>query len=351
MSSDPTELAASAPLALIVEDDPHAARVAEDMLRLLGYRSRIAEDAHQALYALAEGPPALILLDICLPEMDGVGLVRIMRRVQGMQAVPIVAASAIYPAEGPVARVLAEQGVSTYLTKPFMMAELRRAIDQARSVAMKFGPPPTPSMSDGRLQAVTDADIKAASAKTMAREPERIEPAPVAPPPPAPPRPPRTAPPPTPRFDPRMASRTAPPVSLDDRFTDTAESSRPSPWDSSISGSHPLPKAQDAATLAQEVVGVGETSSGDVKIVFERMSRGRARVRSTDAPLEVGQTLRVRMGHRIPVYDAMTDVEIRLLLRVTECEDFGRGSRAGCELSGAQPADSFDALVGWFAMR
>ena len=345
VSSDPAALASDAPLALIVEDDPHAARIAADMLGMLGYRTRLAEDAHQALFALAEGPPALILLDVCLPEMDGIGLVRIMRRVEGRQAVPVVAASAIYPSEGAVARVLAEQGVSTYLTKPFMMAELRRAVDQARSVAMKYGPPPVPTMSDGNLLAITDADIKAATAQTLQSNADQLEPAP----PPPPQTPP--LPPPTPRFDPRMASRAVRPVHVPNALSDTSESVRPSPWASSSPGSPVPPPSTDLSTMAQEVTAVGHSASGDFKLIFQRVSSGRARIRSVDAPLETGQTLRVSMEHRIPVNDAMTDVRVRMLLRVIDCEDFGQGSTANCELSGAQPRDHFDALVTWFSMR
>lgn len=117
-----------APLALVIEDDESAADIAATMLNVLGYCTRIAVDGHAALYALAEEPPDLILLDIHLPEMDGVTLLRVARRVAETRETPVVACSAIYPASGPVARVLKELGAERYLSKPFNLAGLREAV-------------------------------------------------------------------------------------------------------------------------------------------------------------------------------------------------------------------------------
>jgi CheY-like chemotaxis protein len=117
-----------APLALVIEDDESAADIASAMLRVLGYRTRIAEDGHAALYALSEQPPDLILLDIHLPEMDGVTLLRVARRVSETQYTPVVACSAVYPPNGSVAKVLKELGAERYLSKPFNLAGLREAV-------------------------------------------------------------------------------------------------------------------------------------------------------------------------------------------------------------------------------
>lgn len=335
------QLSETAPLALVVEDDEHAARIGSDMLRLLGYRSRIAKDAHEALYALAEGPPALILLDICLPEMDGVGLMRVMRRVQGMDAVPVVAASAVYPSEGPVARVLAEQGVTTYLSKPFMLEELRRAVDSARSSALKVGPAPDATMTDGRVRAVSDDDVAEASPAPPPVEASR--------PPEPEPEPVKTAPPPPPPPEPKPRPQPAPPKRP--LGVDSAEFERPNPWASSASGEFNVPTASQVSTLSMDITGIGHTSAGPAQLVFSEISPSHAHVRSVDRPIAVGEMLRVEVGHRIPVDDAMTDVKIRMLLRVVDSEPFGRGSQLKAELSGAQPREHFDALVVWFSMR
>jgi two-component system cell cycle response regulator DivK len=113
---------------MVVEDDPDAAEVAAGMLRLLGFDPLICPDAHHALYALADRAPDLILLDICLPEMDGVNLLKVARRVAEAKDVPVIAASAVYPREGAIARSLKELGVSVFLSKPFTLAGLREAV-------------------------------------------------------------------------------------------------------------------------------------------------------------------------------------------------------------------------------
>ncbi len=121
---------ASARVAMVVEDDPDGAEVASGMLRRLGFEPLVCPDAHRALYALAEGPPDLILLDICLPEMDGVNLLKVARRVAEAKQVPVIAASAVYPREGAIAGALRELGVNVFLSKPFTLAGLREAIGQ-----------------------------------------------------------------------------------------------------------------------------------------------------------------------------------------------------------------------------
>jgi two-component system, cell cycle response regulator DivK len=137
---------------MVVEDDPDAAEVASGMLRMLGYSPTVCPDAHQALYALASGPPDLILLDICLPEMDGVNLLKVARRVAEARNVPVIAASAVYPREGAIARSLRDLGVTVFLSKPFTLAGLREAIAKVMptgSVARAVPPPLT--MSDSLI--------------------------------------------------------------------------------------------------------------------------------------------------------------------------------------------------------
>lgn len=126
--ADPLALDAGAPLALVIEDDESAADIAATMLRMLGYRTRVAADGHAALYALADQPPDLILLDIHLPEMDGVTLLRVARRVTETRHTPVVACSAVYPPSGPIARILKDLGAERYLSKPFNLAGLREAV-------------------------------------------------------------------------------------------------------------------------------------------------------------------------------------------------------------------------------
>ncbi len=104
----------------------------------------------------------------------------------------------------------------------------------------------------------------------------------------------------------------------------------------------------DAVT---DVVAQGLTAAGPVGLVLEGLGRTSARVRSVDRRLARDQTVRTELTHHVPVHDAMTDVHIRMILRVLDCDDFGRGSSARCQVIGARPAAHFDALVAWFERR
>ncbi len=120
----------SAPIALVVEDDPDAAEVAAGMLRLLGYHARIANDGTTALQMLTQSKPDLMLLDVCLPSMDGMMLMQVAGRFADLNDVPIVAASAVYSPEGTEARVLRQLGVKHVMAKPFSLAGLRSIVHQ-----------------------------------------------------------------------------------------------------------------------------------------------------------------------------------------------------------------------------
>jgi len=120
----------TAPLALVVEDDPDAAEVAAGMLGLLGYNTRVAGDGHTALQMLSQTKPDLVLLDVCLPGMDGMALMQVAERFADLGGVPIVAASAVYSPEGTEARVLKQLGVQWVMAKPFSLAGLRSVVHQ-----------------------------------------------------------------------------------------------------------------------------------------------------------------------------------------------------------------------------
>jgi DNA-binding response OmpR family regulator len=129
------EIAMPAPI-LVVDDDPKIVSLVKTYLEREGFRVITAPDGRKALQAYTDFHPGLIVLDLMLPELDGLALMRIIRE---RSAVPIVMLSA----RGQVAdRVLGiHEGADDYLAKPFSPAELvvrvkavlRRAKDSSRS--------------------------------------------------------------------------------------------------------------------------------------------------------------------------------------------------------------------------
>jgi DNA-binding response OmpR family regulator len=104
---------------LVVDDDPKIVSLVKTYLEREGFRVITASDGKAALRAFNEFHPGLIVLDLMLPELDGLALMRIIRE---HSAVPIVMLSA----RGAVAdRVYGiHEGADDYLVKPFSPAEL-----------------------------------------------------------------------------------------------------------------------------------------------------------------------------------------------------------------------------------
>jgi CheY-like chemotaxis protein len=125
----------SAPLVLVVDDDPDILDAICDILEGEGYRVARARDGAQALERVEGEVPALILLDLMMPVMDGVGFARALR-LRGLAAgVPIVVVSA----DGHPSRA-ADVGAQGYLAKPFdidlLLTQVSRLVPGA--------PAPTP---------------------------------------------------------------------------------------------------------------------------------------------------------------------------------------------------------------
>lgn len=86
-------MALADPLVMIVDDDDELTTILVDTLTARGYRTVVAENGKQALRRLGEldaEPPDLILLDLCMPEMDGWQLRHALAAQAGMAGVPII---------------------------------------------------------------------------------------------------------------------------------------------------------------------------------------------------------------------------------------------------------------------
>lgn len=104
---------------LIVEDDPHMQRLLQSQLSLRGFSVHVLTTGPEALDAVIEEEPLLVLLDISLPDMDGI---EVCRRLREWSSVPIILVTA---ADQPKTKITAlELGADDYLTKPFHMGEL-----------------------------------------------------------------------------------------------------------------------------------------------------------------------------------------------------------------------------------
>ncbi|MGC5016970.1 response regulator [Micromonospora sp. DT47] len=104
---------------LVVDDEPQILRALRINLRARGYDVEVAENGTAALKAAASHPPDLVVLDLGLPDIDGVEVIRGLR---GWTTVPIIVLSGRAGSEDKVAAL--DAGADDYVTKPFGIDEL-----------------------------------------------------------------------------------------------------------------------------------------------------------------------------------------------------------------------------------
>jgi CheY-like chemotaxis protein len=111
---------------LVVEDNAVNRLIAEEFLRALGVPVRSVEDGEEAVQACHAHPPALVLMDLQMPVMDGLTATRTLcerQRAGALPPFPIVALTA--HARSADADACREAGMSGYLTKPLLLDTLR----------------------------------------------------------------------------------------------------------------------------------------------------------------------------------------------------------------------------------
>jgi two-component system OmpR family response regulator len=104
---------------LVVDDDGHIRQVVRYALERAGHQVREAKDGAEALREVAREPPDLLVLDILLPEEDGL---QVCRQIRAGSRLPIIFLSS---RDDELDRVIGlEQGADDYITKPFSPREL-----------------------------------------------------------------------------------------------------------------------------------------------------------------------------------------------------------------------------------
>ena len=107
---------------LIVDDDPAACRTLAALMEGEGHAVRCASNGHTALRLASEELPDVVLLDVRLPDVDGIEMCRRLKREAGTRGVPVILLSALEDARDKVAGFAA--GAVDYLVKPFQAEEV-----------------------------------------------------------------------------------------------------------------------------------------------------------------------------------------------------------------------------------
>ncbi|MEI8041751.1 MAG: response regulator [Verrucomicrobiota bacterium] len=118
---------------LIVDDEPHMLRITELSLKKAGFNLLIARSGNEALQLARQHLPALIVMDVVMPDLDGISALKELKATPATAKIPVI----MLTSRGQnVTRVDAEgSGAALYLTKPFspsaLAAEARRIIEAA----------------------------------------------------------------------------------------------------------------------------------------------------------------------------------------------------------------------------
>jgi two-component system response regulator ResD len=137
----PTQAPAGGPRGsvVVVDDEPTIGEILARYLERAGYRTRVAGDGPQALALCAASPPDLVVLDIMLPGIDGLEVMRRLREGEGPPTRVILLTARGREAERIVGL---RRGADDYVVKPFSPGEL---VARVEAVLRRERPAPAPA--------------------------------------------------------------------------------------------------------------------------------------------------------------------------------------------------------------
>ncbi|MBN2147472.1 MAG: response regulator [Anaerolineales bacterium] len=113
---------------LIVEDEPDTAEMFSEMIRLKGYRVVKSYGGTAAMALLAQERPDALILDLMMPDISGLDVLRFVRQEPRLESLPVIIVSAkSLPSD---IKIGLEAGASVYLTKPVTFNDLIKAIEK-----------------------------------------------------------------------------------------------------------------------------------------------------------------------------------------------------------------------------
>lgn len=117
----------------LAEDEPHLVESLTFLLERAGFEVLAVGDGPRALAAALDEPPAVMILDVMLPELDGFEILRRLRADARGRAVPVIMLTAKGQRADRAAAI--GTGADLFLTKPFSNAEVVAAVRRLAGVA------------------------------------------------------------------------------------------------------------------------------------------------------------------------------------------------------------------------
>ncbi len=130
-------------LVLLVDDDPDLQQLMTTVLRRENYRVSRARDGVEALLKAGQFVPGVIVMDLCLPRLDGWSVIRLLKVDQRTRDIPIVAVTG-YGADDVAGNRARDAGCDEVLEKPLPMSRFLACVRQ-------FADLPPKSTASGRI--------------------------------------------------------------------------------------------------------------------------------------------------------------------------------------------------------
>lgn len=113
---------------MIIEDEADAAELFSEMMRINGFRVIKMFSSAPAIPIIAQERPDVILLDVMMPDISGLEVLRYIRREPELASIPVIILSAkSMPSD---IKTGLEAGASMYLTKPVGFQDLKQAVEK-----------------------------------------------------------------------------------------------------------------------------------------------------------------------------------------------------------------------------
>lgn len=113
---------------LVVEDEPDAAEMFAEMMRVSGFEVSKTESSREAMALVARENPQVVILDVMMPDVSGLEVLKYMRKNPSLAHIPVILVSAkSLPAD---IQTGLQAGAAAYLTKPVGFHELKQAVER-----------------------------------------------------------------------------------------------------------------------------------------------------------------------------------------------------------------------------
>jgi DNA-binding response OmpR family regulator len=146
---------------LVVDDESDIRGMLVRLLSSRGYRVIEAERGMQALRMVKEHTPDLIVLDAMLPEVHGFDIARRIKGSKRYGKIPIIMVSAVYRGWRYAEDLKASYGVEQFIEKPFRIADVTRAVEQALTQQAETPPDAEPSEISSDAEEALNAGVAA----------------------------------------------------------------------------------------------------------------------------------------------------------------------------------------------